>query len=327
MSQKVYDAAYEQNLMEYFDSMLPEKIYDGHYHLSRKYAERTGYSGEPFEQYKEFMEKYLGRKLCGGMVMAQPSSKHTEEMLDEENLYTLRVAKAHNQEMGLLIRPSCGRDKVEKLLNTYHGIKVLKPYLCYSGREDMFEADILDFVPEWLWQLADVRQMPLLIHLSHYQNMLNDPANIAQLRMMSLKYPKVKIVLAHCAMGHHVRKLRLGLEQIRDLKNIWFDCSGSVETMSIYYCLKTFGAERMIYGGDFDHGANVGRICSFGSNFIGFHEGFLKEEALPPDYRYQPLNNAQEGLLALLEACELIGYGKQELEDIFYNNAVKLFRG
>lgn len=323
--QKVYDEAYERDLCAHFDALLPEKIYDAHFHLSRAYIERIGYDGEPFKQYDEFMEKYIVRKVCGGMVMPQPSSKHTPEQVDDENAYNLKVAAEHNLAAGLIVPPYYGRAKAEQMLDTYPQIKVLKPYLTYSAADDMFEADLLDFAPTWIWELANDRKLPVLIHLSHYQNMLNDERNIEQLRFVSEAYPNAKIVLAHCAMGHHTRKLKLGLEKIKDLKNIWFDCSGSAEALSIYYCLKTFGVDRMMYGGDHDHGANVGRICSFGSNFIGFHVGYLNDDALPPDYRYQPLNNAQECLLALLDACELMEFGAAEREKIFYSNAAALY--
>lgn len=84
MSQVVYDAEYERQLLAYFDSLLPEKIYDAHFHISRAYARRTGYEGEPFCQYRDFMEKYLGRPLGGGMMMPQPSSKHTMADVDDE---------------------------------------------------------------------------------------------------------------------------------------------------------------------------------------------------------------------------------------------------
>ncbi|MEA4890285.1 MAG: amidohydrolase family protein [Clostridiaceae bacterium] len=325
MNQKVYDAEYERDLLKYFDGLLPVKIYDAHFHLSRDYTQRSGYQGAPFMQYTEFMEKYLGRHISGGMVMPSPSSKHTAETLADENAYNLTVAEEHNLEAGLIVTPGCGREATEKKLEKFPRIRVLKPYFCYSLKENTFESDILDFAPEWMWSLAHDRKMPILVHLSHYQNMLNDPQNWGQIRYLCEKYPDAKLILAHCAMGHHVRKLRLGLEHISDLKNIWLDCSGSAETMSIYYCLKTFGVNRMLYGGDYYYAATIGRICSFGSNFIGFHLGYVKEEAIPGDYKYQPLNNGQECLLALLEACELLQLSRKDMEKIFYDNAAQLF--
>ena len=70
-------------------------------------------------------------------------------------------------------------------------------------------------------------------------------------------------------------------------------------------------------------GAQLGRCISFGSNFLGLHEGYLKP--LPGDYRYEPLDNTTEGTVALLEACELLSYGKSELEAIFCGNGQALY--
>lgn len=325
MSQKVYDEAYERDLLAYFDEQLPEKVYDAHFHLSHRYSDPKGYPGNEYGEYADFMKKYIPRPLSGGLLMAQPSSKHGIEDVDRENARMIEIAEEHGLEVGVIITPACGREKVERLLDTYPCITALKPYLTYTTAADMFESDITDFAPLWMWELANDRSLPVIIHLSHYQNMLSDPRNIEQVRYLSINYPNAKIVLAHCAMGHHIRKLQLALPKIADLKNIWFDCSGAVEALSIYYCLKTFGVDRMLYGADHNHGANVGRICSFGSNFIGLHPGYLNEGAVPPDYKYQPLNNAQEGLLALFQACELLELSDEDKEKIFYGNAKALY--
>lgn len=325
MSQIVYDEKYERDLLDYFNENLPVKIYDAHFHISRDYAKRSGYKGEPFKQFVEFTEKYTVRSFTGGLVMPQPSTRHTKDTLADDNAYNLALAQKYDLEAGLIVTPKCSCNAITAMLDKHPRVKVLKPYLTYTSDTKMFETDILSFAPEWIWELANGRNMPIMLHLSHYQNMLNEESNWRQIRTLSLKYPKVKLILAHCAMGHHVRKLRLGLEHINDLKNIWFDCSGTAETMSIYYCIKYFGVEKMMYGGDFNHGANVGRICSFGSNFIGFHEAYININNIPGDYKYQPLNNALECMLALIEACELLALSKKEIEDIFYNNAVKLF--
>ena len=119
MMQKVYDAAYEADLLNYFDTMLPEKVYDAHFHLSRSYVKRIGYDGTPFDQYAEFMKKYIARDVCGGMVMPQPSSKHTPEQVDDENAYNLAVAAEHGFAAGLIVPPYFGREKTEKWMDTY----------------------------------------------------------------------------------------------------------------------------------------------------------------------------------------------------------------
>ena len=326
MIQQVFDAEYEKRLAEAFDRFMPEKIYDAHFHICQEYADMTGWKGDPYEQYTEFMQRYIGRKIAGGLIMASPSTKHTSQMLDAENDYILNLAKREGLEVGLLMNPTYTREKAEKMMGEHSQIKALKPYLTYSSAPDRYESDIMDFAPEWMWELANDREMPLILHLSHYQNMLSDKNNVRDLRYISKKYPKAKIVLAHCGMGHHLQKLKWGLEAISDLKNIWFDCSGSAEALTIYYCIKAFGVERMLYGDDFNHGANPGRIVSFGSNFFGFHPYFITNTEEVPDYRYQPMDNARECLLALLEAAELLNLSESEAEKIFYSNAKNLYK-
>lgn len=317
------DPAYESRLLARLQAMLPERIYDAHFHISRKYNARFQNVGTPFEQYFNFTEKYLGKgRLQGGLVMPPPTGVYYHD----DNLYNLELAKREGLEAGLIVPPYMEPALAEDLLDTYPQIAALKPYLTYSPAANNKESDILEFAPDWMWELADQRELPVMLHLSHYQDMLSDPANYTQLRYISKTYPKAKIVLAHCAMGHHPEKLRIGLEQIRDLENIWFDCSGSTEVLSIYRCIKAFGVDRMLYGGDYNHGESLGRICAYGSNFLALHPGYLDPKALPGDYSYQPVNNMLEGMLTLFDAGELLDLTPDDYEKIFYTNAVALFR-
>lgn len=315
--------AYMGDLLAYFDKNLPARIYDAHAHVTRAFAARTGYSGEPFDQYIESYEEALGRRMNEGMVMTQPSSRHTRETLADDNAYNMKLARERGFAAGHIITPEDRPEEVAAILDAHPEIRVLKPYLTYTVAKDRYESDIVDFAPEWMFSLAAERRMPILIHLSHYGDMLNDENNIRDIRYLSRKYPDAKIVLAHCAMGHHVRKLRLGLPKILDLDNIWFDCSGASETMAVYYCLQAFGVSRMMWGSDHDFGVTPGRICSFGTNFLGLHPGYLK--SLPGDYRYEPLLNVTECTMALLEAAELLSLGKSDLEAIFYDNAKAMY--
>ena len=172
-----------------------------------------------------------------------------------------------------------------------------------------------------MWELANDREMPLLLHLSHFVDGLSHPANNSQIKYLCTKYPRVKLVLAHCAMGHNVPKLTWGLEEIKGLDNIWFDSSGVSEALSIYYCIKHFGTEKMMYGGDFDFATVWGRICSYGSTFSAIRPSEANDKR---DF-YRPLNNGQECLLALLQAIEILGLTPREIENIFYHNAAGLY--
>ena len=192
MNLKVYDEAYEKRLSEYFDRMMPEKVYDAHFHISKEYANMSEYKGDPYTQYEEFMEKYIGRKIAGGLIMAAASSKHTPAQLDDENDYILSLAKREGLDVGLLMMPSYTKEKAEKMLEAYPEIKALKPYITYTTGSNMFESDLFEYAPEWMWEIANEREMPVIIHLSYYQNMLSDDRNIRDIRYVSKKYPKAK---------------------------------------------------------------------------------------------------------------------------------------
>lgn len=315
---------YEAELLAYFNEALPCALYDAHFHLTRRYAEKKGYT-DPYRQYADFMERTLGRRIAGGMVMTQPSGRHTKEILDDENAYNIALAREHGLAAGHVVAPWNEKAEVAAVLDQNPEVRALKPYLTYSTAPDRLESNISDFTPEWVFELSAERGLPVILHLSHYGEMLGDENNLRELRYFSEKYPAARIVLAHCAMGHHVRKLRLALPRIADLKNLWFDCSGASETMSVYYCLTTFGPERMLWGGDHNFGEDLGRIASYGSGFLAVHPGYLNESALPRDYRYEPLSNTAECLVALLEAADLLSLTRTEREGIFYHNAKALF--
>lgn len=314
----LHTEGFERELYDYFDTRLPAKIYDAHVHLSRTQMKRRGIDEAPHDFFIKFTEAYLPRNLSGAMVMPQ-IDLHTEETLADDNRYNLAIAKRENYDAGLIVRPVCGREKVEGYLDTNPEIKVLKPYSIYAENvQNSEETDIDTFAPDWLWQLANDREMPILLHLSHYRLLLSDPRNYEQIIHFCTKYPRAKLVLAHCAMGHNVERLRRGLEKIKDLKNIWFDCSGAGEVAAIAYCIKAFGTERMMYGGDFEYGMSYGRIFSYGGSWHAYRPS-------EPKPTYSPSNNLQDCLLQLFYAIDAMSLSDKAVEDIFYYNAKKLY--
>ncbi len=45
----------------------------------------------------------------------------------------------------------------------------------------------------------------------------------------------------------------------------------------------------------------------------------------PPDYKYTPMRNLCEQLQALYEVGDLLGLTDEQWDDIFHNNAAKVF--
>ncbi len=313
------DFVYEADLRRRFLAALPDKIYDAHLHANMR---RKGAVRPDSDRWYNSMTDIVGSRLFGGLMMDTPTATVAEDFEG----YTEKIvetAAGYGCEVGMVTPPTVGYERAAAMLDKYPIIKLLKPYFCFAP--DRLNADLLTFAPEWLFRLANDRRMPVLLHLAHYDLQLAHPKNIAQICEMCEKYPNMTLILAHCAMGHNYDRLHTALPQIAHLKNITFDCSGISEPLSIYYCLKTFGAERMMYGGDYNFGDSLGRINGQGGNFFAIHPQITKILNLPGDYRYVALSNAYEGMLALLTAGELYGLTPAQWQDIFYHNAVKLF--
>ena len=332
-----YDHEYERELCERFHDILPERVFDSHFHLSPiaitdsdkrqliPECHREVAPDQVIDAYREVTEIYLGKgKLKGGLLLGNPSRFPTLEAADADRTFTCETA-ANNEGFvgGIITRPVDDQKHIAEFIERYPSIAALKPYHCYSNVENNFEADILTYAPEWMWELAEQYSLPVVVHLSHYGDMLKDKANIRDIRYICQKYPRAKVVLAHCALGHHPDKLNSGIPQIADLPNIYMDCSGVSEALSIIYSLRAFGPSRLMYGSDgYGFGMTFSRVFAVGSNFMGLGKIDIP---LPRDYQYRPLNNVCENLLALTSACDVCGLTRDELDQLYYGTAAELY--
>lgn len=326
-----WDRDYEIELERKFHTRKPQRVFDAHFHLS---AVGEIYNCPPekvFDTYIRATEAVLGEGcLQGGLIMGNPKNFASKELLDEDRHFSRDIAeRTPNFVNGLVVRPQDGRDDAEAWLRKYPYIVALKPYRMYAPVPDTQNVDILDFAPEWMWQLASDYNLAVVIHLSHDRHMLSDPRNGEQIRYLSQKYPNAAMILAHCAMGHHPAKLQKGLPYLEGLHNVWVDCSGTSDPASIMLCLKALGHEKMLYGTDgYKFGHEIGRVMSCGSGFLALHPDARDTypiPKLPKEYSYRAIRNIHEGLSALYMAGDLLDLTQQQWDDIFWNNAARLF--
>ena len=321
-----YDYAYDAELKARFCARTPAKVFDAHFHLAAGEVPNVP-TEESFAFCRDLTEEYVGKgKLQGGLIMGNPGNFPTEERFDEERRFGCELTAANEGFVsGLLVKAVGTPENTVQWLEKYPKIVALKPYKTYARAENNYEADLLDFAPEWMWELANERNLAVIIHLSHYGDMLRDPRNGEQIRYVCQKYPNAKMVLAHCAMGHHPDKLKSGLKYLEGLDNVWMDCSGVSEALSIIYSLQTVGPKKILYGSDgysFGFG-NSGKCMAAGGNFLGIYDS--ESLVLPPDYQYHPIRVVSEGLLALFAAGDICGLTDSQWEDIFWNNAAELY--
>ena len=317
------DFVYEAELRARFLYLLPDRVSDSHFHVSLH--DRNALTPDEYGWYASLSE-VVGSRICDGLMMDSPSVEVRNDF-EGYNEEIIRRARRHGTGVGMMTPPDVGYDRARALIEKYpKDIKAIKPYFTYvpSGIPGL-ECDMFDFAPEWMFRLANEKRLPVLVHLSHYGMQCAHPNNIAQIRLVCERYPDMKLVLAHCAMGHNPDRLRQALPQLADLKNIYFDCSGATEAVSICYCIRYFGVDHIMYGGDYNHSENLGRIIGQGGNFFAIHPQLSHIDKLPGPYHCIELSNLYEGMLALFTAIDLEKLKPRDVEKIFYRNHKKIY--
>ncbi len=340
----IHDREFEKEVAEFISEHLPAKVYNAHFHITRGIDTSTeetilkgtgeqpvsGGSDAPFSDFLSFTSANIGSgRFESGLVLPKPGflgAYRNPRFIADENAYNIALAEKHGLDAGLLVTPQCDPAESMSLLDGHTCIKALKPYWSYSVGKNLYESDILEYAPEWIWQCAHERGMPVVLHLSHTLNQLSDQGNISQLHYISSKYPRAKIVLAHSATGYNSLKSRKGLEAIKGLKNIWFDCSGAPDTIATFNCMRMFGPEHMMWGDDYDYSTFNGRIRGVGANYIGLSAEEMDFSNLYPDYMFRPMRNILEGVMSLFEACDLLGLDRSDTERVFYQNGKEFYK-
>ncbi len=150
-----------------------------------------------------------------------------------------------------------------------------------------------------------------------------DPGNIHWIREYCRRYPNLTLILAHSARGFQPAHNLEGLPQLRGLDNLYFDTSANCEPIAHQAILRILGHRHLMYGTDFPVSHLRGRS-------LGASDSFLWLYAETPVWgekhaRIDPVLIGLEHLRSLEWACWSERLGDGAVEDIFWNNAARLF--
>ena len=217
--------------------------------------------------------------------------------------------------------PEWVRQEVKRL-----GLNGLKCYYVSAQVADPWNAEIPEYLPEPLVRVANQEGWVITLHLVKHKAVA-DPGNIYWIRKYCKSFPNMKLILAHSARGFQPANNLEGLTQLTDIDNLYFDTSANCESFAHEVILKLFGHKKLLYGSD-------SPICSLlrGKNF-GVGNGFIWlthnsqkdvwEQGQPNSGK--PILVGLEHLRSLKWAAWSLGLTDNQVEDIFWNNAVGLF--
>jgi predicted TIM-barrel fold metal-dependent hydrolase len=319
---------YEEELRDW----LPDKIFDFHIHLwkkqhllnklSKESRNLPGMNWEGFtfnDMLKRFNE-ILQNKTIEGLIFGFPVK---EIDIDAVNKYISKHIKSNKGFYGLLI-PSLTKNTEElKKEIECGGFSGFKPYLTFVKNKDKEKIRITDFVTKSQLEVADENKLIILLHIPR-KDRLADKYNLGDINVICTKYPNAKIVLAHIGRSYGPYFLEKGIDEIKHLKNLYYDLAMVNDEAVIELLIEKVGAKKIIFGSDMPISLNKGKHICINRQCL-----FITKDKFPWSIPIEKLNCTYfiyETLRALKFACIRHKLSKNDMNRILYSNAKELVK-
>ncbi|NKB70643.1 MAG: amidohydrolase family protein [Candidatus Latescibacteria bacterium] len=313
---------------EFFDrelaSFVPDRVFDAHTHLWRKDFIGWQIPGAPadigYTEYRQLMEDLHPGRRAGALFI--PAVQPSDGSFAAQNEWVATSAAADPACRGLFfVRPGDDPEWVRQEVRRL-GLHGLKCYHTMAAVEPTWEARIPDYLPEELVRLAHEEGWVITLHMVR-SRAAADAGNIHWIRHYCQTYPQMRLILAHSARGFQAAHNMEGVPQLTGLDNLYFDTSANCQPIAHQAIIRYLGHERLMYGTDLP-------VCHGRGMQVGVADAFiwLDEETPVWDAKHLPVKPVLIGLEHLRSikwACWSERLGDGAVEDIFWNNAARLF--
>lgn len=313
---------------------IPDKVFDSHSHIYDSEFTPTVHPEEKFgksrigaEEYKENMSELLGNTkilranyiIFPDKSMALPNS----ETLKKSDVFLKAELDKDPLSVGeIIVRPIDTAEDIEKRL-IHKNIRGLKCYHYLAQKDETWNLDIEEYLPESAWEVAKKHNLVITLHMVKDLS-LADPNNFNYIVRMAKKYPTVNLILAHCGRSFASWTIFEPIKTLAKYENIWFDFSSICEPSPMMAIMKQLNVERCMWGTDSPISNYRGRAVSFAGSFHWFYDtDFIGKDMNQPKQFY---TIGVESLMATKQACDLLDLSPKQIEDFFYNNANLLWK-
>jgi len=306
-------------------SFIPDRVFDAHTHLwieSLSHFRIPGFTGDVgYEQYLAMMNDLHPGRHVAALFIPFAASDRPESVADG-NEWVARQLAADSNSRGLFFTspaddPEWVRQEVRRL-----GLHGLKCYHTFSDNKPTWESQIPDYLPEPLVKVADEEGWAITLHMVR-SRAAADASNIHWIRHYCEKYPDMNLILAHSARGFQPAHNLEGLSQLTGLDNLYFDTSANCEPIAHQAIIRILGHEKLLYGSDLPVSHIRGRHVAVADSFL-----FLDQDTPIWEAKYmkiEPVLLGLEHLRSIKWACWSERLSDIAVEDIFWNNAARLF--
>ena len=311
--------------IEFFErelaSFVPDKVFDAHAHLW--HPDHREFPGMPavgdYDQYQQLMADIHPGGVTKAHFVPFPVKR---EVLAEANAWNSANAAADEDCRCLFTvtpddDPEWVRQEVKRL-----GACGLKCYHTYSSTTPTWHSHIPDYLPEQLVKVADDEGWVITLHMVRDRSTA-DPDNIRWIRHYCERYPNMKLILAHCARGLNPSHSLEGLPKLTGLENLYFDTSAGFEATSVQAVIRIMGHKHLMYGTDCPVSHGRGRCLAAADSFVWLRQNTPVWEEKHTTIK--PVLAGLEHLRTLKWAFWSERLSDHAVEDVFYNNAARLF--
>ena len=324
---------YEEKLADF----LPEKMIDAHAHVwtngmkRKKPEERKGCVSwtelvAPNMTYEDIYE--TNRILFPGKTVTPVLMGSPTCYLDKVNEYVTDIIKQHGDScLYCTSYKTTKRDIVNAMAQGYIGIKPYQancaPYIPAS------EIRIFDFLPHEHLEVMNDLGGVVILHIPRAMR-LKDPVNLAQMAEIDEKYPNAKVIIAHVGRAYVYEDIGDAFEVIQNTKNLYYDFSANVYDYAMEKLIESVGPGRVLYGSDMPYTKMRMYRINDGGKYVnvvprGLYGDVSGDKQMRETDETDITLFIYEELLAFRRAAERLGLTGDEVSDIMYGNAARIF--
>ncbi|MCE9613934.1 MAG: amidohydrolase [Lentisphaerae bacterium] len=334
MSVDISDADRELYARE-LRAFLPARIFDAHIHLFDRACLVPGYQFPPRNCFSKFGGAFTLEQYLAGMAAMLPEQEcHFNSFglpsydadLDASAAYSGRISDNRGRFAMALVCPSDTAAAVRRrvLENRLIGYK---PYLDFVKGKSRNDVTIHDMLPTAQMAVAEELGLAIMLHIPRAER-LADPVNQAQLVELCRRYPAVRIIVAHIGRAYYLDAVKGLLDGIAACPNAYVDTAMVNHEGVLEYTFRHFPRDRILFGSDAPIAFLRGKSVEINRQYA-----YLMAEAYDIGTSIYDARGAvsfttfyNEQLRGMRLASERAGLTRAEIEDVFFNNASRLFR-
>lgn len=325
---------------EHLEPWLPKQIFDAHTHVNEPEFRIRLPSEEKLRQYwvnevsqpisaataQQCYETVFPGREFSCLAFGHPTFDYD---IDKSNAALQTECVRRGWYRLAVIRPQWSAERVAQELDHPRVLGAKVYYALISDdpttRDKHLEASIFDFLPHHQLELLNDRRVWVTLHVPKADR-LGHPANIAEIQQIRRQYPDIVLVIAHFGRCYTLPHALEAFPHFADDAGLFFDSSAVLNPDVHRLALKTFGANRILYGTDNPIFYMRGRRQFLDRSYIN-HTNYpfffnRNREPLAVESGYTLF--MYEELLAIRRACEQLGLSHGQVESIFSGNAYRL---